>query len=411
MKIILFFFLILFLYCPISNSKEIDSNLNLQKAIEISLEKNPQLKIALAQVDIMKANVKDSKSNYYPRIETRIVIPFVARESGFFLDQLIWDFGRTSNLIKVAKAELESSKYSNDLSTQNIILITITSYFTVLTVQQNLISLEKKFEEQNLKLIKSKALLDLGRITHNDLVRSELDVAKSKIELINAKNNLETSKLNLLNTMGLDQEFKFKIDESAEHELIEIDLDNSINSALEKRPDLKALGANQKAAEANFSISKKEFYPTFFGQTAYRFEGIDATTPAFIAGIGFRFPIFKGFSRFAKMDESRARLKQARLEIETSKTAIVSEIKELYSNIKVDEEKISLTKISKTSAEKNFELAQVRYKLGRASSIELSEADALHTSAKSDYLKSVYDYKIAVAKLKWAVGEINEYAF
>ncbi|MEE9213984.1 MAG: TolC family protein, partial [Thermodesulfobacteriota bacterium] len=309
MKIILFFFLILFLYCPISNSKEIDSNLNLQKAIEISLEKNPQLKIALAQVDIMKANVKDSKSNYYPRIETRIVIPFVARESGFFLDQLIWDFGRTSNLIKVAKAELESSKYSNDLSTQNIILITITSYFTVLTVQQNLISLEKKFEEQNLKLIKSKALLDLGRITHNDLVRSELDVAKSKIELINAKNNLETSKLNLLNTMGLDQEFKFKIDESAEHELIEIDLDNSINSALEKRPDLKALSANQKAAEANFSISKKEFYPTILGRTAYRFKGKDATTPAFIAGVGLRFPIFLGFSRFAKLDESRARLK------------------------------------------------------------------------------------------------------
>lgn len=411
MKIIIFFFLILFLYCPISNSKEIDSNLNLQKAIDISLEKNPQLKIALAQVDIKKATVKDSKSKYFPQIEARLIVPFIGRESGFFLNQLIWDFGRTSNLIKAAKAELQSSKYSNDLSTQNIILKTITSYYTVLTVQQDLQSLEKSFEEQNLKLIKSKALLELGRITNNDLVRSELDVANSKIELINAKNNLETAKLNLMNIMGLDHEFEFKLDESAEYELIEIDLNDSINYALQKRPDLKALSANQKAAESNLYVSKKEFYPRIWGRTAYRFEGEGATTPAFIVGVGLSFPIFNGFSRFAKLDETRAKLKQARLEIETSKTSVVSEIKELYSNIKVDEEKISLTKISKTSAEKNFELSQERYNLGRASSIELSVADAMNTSAKSDYLKSVYDYKIAVAKFKWAVGKINEYAF
>ncbi|TFG76213.1 MAG: hypothetical protein E4H21_06985, partial [Thermodesulfobacteriales bacterium] len=88
--------------------------LTLQEAIGLAIENNPAIEISDATVDISRAGVKNAKSVYYPQISSRIIVPFIGRESGFFLDQLIYDFGRTSNSVKSTKAILKSRKFDRE---------------------------------------------------------------------------------------------------------------------------------------------------------------------------------------------------------------------------------------------------------------------------------------------------------
>src|SRR3989304_2756440 len=93
-----------------SLAQETNGILTLDKALEIALENNPALEASRASVDIMKARVQGARSDLFPQIRSRFIYPFVGTESGVSLDQLIWDFGQTSNIIKEPKSKLKSSE-------------------------------------------------------------------------------------------------------------------------------------------------------------------------------------------------------------------------------------------------------------------------------------------------------------
>ena len=125
----------------------------------------------------------------------------------------------------------------------------------------------------------------------------------------------------------------------------------------------------------------------------------------FIAGVGLKFPIFVGFSRFADVESARGNLKSAKAEMAQRKAAIVSEIKKLYLDLEFSEENIKVTENTKRSAQANLELARERHRLRRAPDVELAEAQALYATTNATYMQSIYNYNIAAARLKRAIGE------
>lgn len=383
--------------------------LTLEEAISLAIQNNPAIEISDATVDISRAGVKNAKSVYYPHISSRIIVPFIGRESGFFLDQLIYDFGRTSNTVKSTKALLKSRKFDRESAEDDIILSTIIGYYTVLSESHIALAMEKKVIESEKRLEQAEGFYKSGRVPQIDVTKAEVTLGNAKLEQIQARNNLEVAKVNLQTTMGLeDDTFEFKLDDSAELMVIPYEVEESIVQALGSRPEIKSLEAQKIAMRANVKASKKEFYPEVFGRTAYRFEGKGAETPGFIAGVGVRFPIFEGFSRFAKVEDSRAHLKRTNAELRSTKAGIVSQIKQLHLDLEFAKENIAVTKRTRDSAEQSLNLATERYNLGRASSVELAEAEALFAVSNAQYMQAIYNYNINVARLERATGEINE---
>jgi len=383
--------------------------LTLEEAIGLAISNNPAIEISDATVDISRAGVKNAKSIYYPQISSRLIVPFIGRESGFFLDQLIYDFGRTSNTVKSTKSLLKARKYDRESTQDDIILSTIIGYYTVLSESHIALAMEKKVIESEKRLEQAEGFYKSGRVPQIDVTKAEVSLGNAKLEQIQAKNNLEVAKVNLQTVMGLeDSSFNFDLEDSAELEVMSYQMEESITQALGSRPELKSLEAQKVAMRANVDASKKEFYPEVFGRTAYRFEGKGAETPGFIAGVGVRFPIFEGFSRFAKVEDSRAHLKRTNAELRSTKAGIVSQIKQLHLDLEFAKQNIAVTKRTRDSAEQSLNLATERYNLGRASSVELAEAEALFAISNAQYMQAIYNYNINVARLERATGEINE---
>ncbi len=105
------------------------------------------------------------------------------------------------------------------------------------------------------------------------------------------------------------------------------------------------------------------------------------------------------------MDESRASLRKIMTEIEIFKHNTIMDIKRLYLDIKYARENIGVTTDGLISAEQTMELTEELYKAGRKSMIDVLEAKSLYSRSKTDNLASIYNYKVALAKLEWATGE------
>jgi outer membrane protein TolC len=383
--------------------------ITLEEAIDIAVANNPAIEISDATVDISRAGVKDAKSAYYPHVSSRIIIPFIGRESGFFLDQLIYDFGRTSNAVKSTKELLKARKFDKESTEEDIILSTIIGYYTVLSERHIALAMEKKVVESEKQLEQAEGFYKSGRVPQIDVTKAEVNLGNARLEQIQARNNLEVAKVNLQTVMGLeDESFNFNLQDSPDITIMSYELEESIIQALGSRAELKSLEAQKAAMRANVKASKKEFYPEIFGRTAYRFEGKGAETPGFIAGVGVKFPIFEGFSRFAKVEDSKANLRRANAELRSTRAGIVSHIKQLYLDLEFAKENIQVTKRTKDSAEQSLNLARERYNLARASSIELAEAEVLYAISYAKHMQAIYNYNINVARLERATGEIDE---
>lgn len=401
--------LISFLLGNIYAQAQEEKVLTLDEAIDLAVANNPTLEISDATVDMSRAGVKNAKSVYYPQISSRIIVPFIGRESGFFLDQLIYDFGRTSNTVKSTKQLLRARKFDRESTEDDIILSTIIGYYTVLSEKHIALAMEKKVVESERRLEQAEGFFKSGRVPQIDITKAEVTLGNAKLDQIAARNNLEVAKVNLQTVMGLeDESFNFALEDSSELTISTYQLEESLVQALGSRTELKSLEAQKAAMKANVDASKKEFYPEIFGRTAYRFEGEGAETPGFIAGVGLRFPIFNGFSRFAKVEDSKANLRRTNAELRSTKAGIVSQIKQLYLDLKFAKENINVTKRTKESAEQSLNLARERYNLARASSVELAEAEALYAISNAKYMQAIYNYNINVARLERATGEIDE---
>jgi outer membrane protein TolC len=382
--------------------------LTLEDAVDTALEKNPGITVSEANIEISKAFVRNMQAPYYPDIYTRIIVPFVGRESGFFLDQMIWDFGRTSNKVKSSKAQLESSKYQKKTTREDIELNTIVSYYTVLSQTHITEAREKKAVEAEKRFERAEGFYKAGRISQIEVTKEEVNLGNSKMELSAARNDLEIAEDSLMTAMGLEGEFNFELVDSLAYNKKDISLEDSIDRALDTRPELKSLKAQEVSMKANVAATKKEFYPLLFGRTAYRFKGEGAETPGFIAGVGLQFPIFDGFSRFANVQDAKAKLMRSQAEMETARVEIAAEVKQLKLDLDLAEENIQITEKTRESAERSFLLAQERYRLERASELELAEAEAIYSSSKAAYMQSIYNYNITAARLERAIGGTDE---
>jgi outer membrane protein TolC len=383
--------------------------LTLDEAIDIAIENNPAIEISDANVDISRAGVKNAKSVYYPLISSRIIVPFIGRESGFFLDQLIYDFGRTSNTVKSSKEMLRARKYDKESAEEDIMLSTIIGYYTVLSERHIALAMDTKVIESEKRLEQAEGFYKSGRVPQIEVTKAEVNLGNARLEQIQARNNLEVAKVNFQTVLGLeDESFNFDLEDSHDVTVMSYELEESITQALGSRAELKSLEAEKAAMAANVQATKKEFYPEIFGRTAYRFEGKGAETPGFIAGVGVKFPIFEGFSRFAKVEDSKANLRRANAELRSTKAGIVTQIKQLYLDLEFAKENIQVTKTTRDSAEQSLNLARERYNLARASSVELAEAEALYAVSNARYMQAIYNYNITVARLERATGEIDE---
>lgn len=404
-QILLITFL-LSLFSISSFAQENDQVLTLDEAIKVALENNPDLLAKNATVDAVQAKVKGAKSLFYPQVGFTFIVPFIGRESGISADQLIWDFGRTPNLVKASRANLESTEFERAATREDVILNTKIAYYTVLSERHIVEAEESSVAENEKRFLQTEGFLRAGRVSRIEVTKAEVNLGNAKLRLINARNDLEIAKMNLARAMGVEGDLNYEFKDELDYKKVDMNLERAINIALEKRPDLKSLQAKEVAVRAELAASEKDIYfPVILGRVAYRFEGEGATGPDFIAGVGLRFDIFKGFSDIAEVNQGRANLRRAQAETESLKQEIILEIKRLYLELKSAEESIGVIKASKASAEGTLKLARERYRLEVGSQIELSEAESLQSSTLANHIQAIYNYKIALAQLERAIGE------
>jgi outer membrane protein len=254
---------------------------------------------------------------------------------------------------------------------------------------------------------------------------SEYDVLRAKVELVNletmqrqAIDGREAARRYLLILLNLPPETAVALTDRLALDLEIYELEESLVTAEDKRPELAQLEWTRLLAEDNVKIARAGDNPSVFFTASYSdyanrftFDFADEWRQQGMLNLSLSWPIFDGFATRNRVSKARSELYKAELRKARLVEGIDAEVRMAYDAVKTAEATVRSQRENVNLAERGLEIAQARYDAGLMSNLEVLDAQAALTQARLGYYQSLRGYALAKLEMRRARGELNEIEF
>ena len=330
--------------------------------------------------------------------------------TGLVATQTIYDFGRTANAVKINKENVASSQENVSLTRLAVILNVDQAFYGVLLNKRLIKVAEDAVKQTQEHLEQGRGFYQAGTQPKIYVTNGEVAFGNAQLALIQASNNYQVAQVTLNTAMGLREGLQYEIEDSLDYKPRVITLEEILNAAYVKRPELLQFKALQRGQEASIKLAKASYYPVLSGNASYlwRSTGYDETFYwDWFLGASLNFPIFSGFSTPAQIEQGKATLRSLQAQEENTKLSIRLEGEQAYLGLKVADEQIRVTEKAVVAAQENYDLASGRYQVGVGSPLEITDAEVSLATARANNIQALYNYKVAEARIEKAMGSFR----
>lgn len=389
-------------------------------------EHNPALKAARTEINVAAETVRQSDAALYPRIDAQGGYTaqleaqamqvngqsLETQQPSYFFGSLginytLYDFGRRNARRAVTRSSLDAVRLGVQQQEQDTVLQAVQNYLAILEAQQNVNAAadELKTVEEHHRV--AQALYDAGSTTRNDLLQAEVRLANARQQLLVRRNTVDNLYLRLNFLTGAPA--------TDRPELIEPSTPSSAQppsteerKALQQRPDLQALREGIRITEQEVQESRTAFYPELFTRLSLDYlENDKLREQAIYSGtVGIKINLFDGFSSTATKSKAIAAQSRAQEQLRLAEEQAKLEIATARNDLQVAFERIAVSKESIRQGEENLRINRDRYQERVGTATEVLDAQTLLTQARTEHYRSIYDYQLAVARLRRAMGEL-----
>jgi outer membrane protein TolC len=329
----------------------------------------------------------------------------------FSLSMPLYDAGQIRTGVNQAKLDYESATLSGDRTRQEVITGIVVAFAGALAAQDHLKDIQQALEtaKANDKMIRSR--YENGLVVKSDVLRAGVRIAGLEQERLNAQSEVDVAMAVLNAAMGAEMDHL--------HQLVPLDKGRSVppgsmeewlQKALDHRPDLKRLKSQERIADEEVKKAKMAYLPSLHLVGSYEMDTEDFSETAnnYTVGLLLRFNLFNGFENEWKVQEASANLQQVRAVIKQFEQGIEVETKRAFLQVQSAFERIKVAQAAVSQAEESLRIVRNRYENGLFTIVDLLDTETALQQARSQYLRSNYDYTVAAAQLHLAVGAMDE---
>jgi outer membrane protein len=327
---------------------------------------------------------------------------------------------------------------------------------------------DQQLENARINLRLAEGQLAVGTVTPIDVGQAEIQVGRSEVQVLQAQNGVETSRMRLLQNMGLrvDQ----PVEPIAELALYEPtwDFEALRSMAAQQNPTLLASQRVREATDLGVSAARSSYFPTLSLSTGWGGFAREASNPDFViaqaqaqtaanisrcvstndlysrladplppidcsglvftdaqrraiidsndqfpfgfqksspsVSLGLSIPIFQGLSRQRNLEAARIQRDDAAQDLRERELALEADLRIALANVRTAYQSALLEERNRDLAERQLTLARERYQVGAITFVELMDAQTVLSQAESDRIVAVFAYHDAVTELEALVG-------
>ena len=410
-------------------------NLSLAQALEIALSENPTIKVAEQQIEVKKISKNEAWQALLPSADFSGSVQYTLLAPVMKLNGMEFKMGadETSTwngqfqvslplfaptvyaTMNLTKSDLLNAVEQSRSSKLDLINQVTKAYYQVILAQDSYDVLCKSLEQAQKNFDVVKSLYELGGTSEYDKISAEVQLRSLNPTVIQARNAVTLSKLQLKVLMGLDPEYDIIISGSLED--YEDRLYNEALSAgsfsLENNTNMRQLKMNETMLNQTLRVQKMNFMPTLALAGTYQLQSMqnadwnvgnyDWVKSSSIV-LSLSVPIFR-MGNFTKIRSTKLQISQLQENMDYTEKQLSIQARSYIDNMKANAEQVASNREAIEQAEKGREIASKRYEIGKGTILELNNSEVSLTQAKLTYSQSIYNYLAAKADLDKVLGD------
>lgn len=326
------------------------------------------------------------------------------------------------NSIKRSNYDLLSSQEDLNNFKDNIALTVAMDYLQILLNKELVTATENQLEITKQQIVKTQKLVDAGSVARGSLLQIEAQAANEELQLINIKNQLETSILNITQLLELKTPEGFQVfvpDIALDtNTLVTGNINEIYEVAVGTRPEVKSSQYKLMASEYDLKIaqggrsprlSMSNSFSTGYSDIRKKMLGVDPATLQPIYGnysfadqfndninygIGFslNIPILNGWQVNKNISNSRLAILNSEYALEGTKKTLYKNIQKAYTDAVAAMKKYNASLKAVASTQESFRYTEQKFNVGMVTPVDYNAAKTQLLNAQSDMSQSKYEF-------------------
>lgn len=406
--------------------------LSIIDCVALAFKKSPKIRREKYNLDIAKSNLGIAKSQYFPTLGAGVGFTYQRNSDGIYYDkryrdlpqvgvrvsQLIYNFGKTTAFIKMEEFNKIAAEYEFMDSLCYTLFDIKAKYYNLLqakallNIAKNNVDINEKF----LEIAKTK--------TEPDIATAELNLSEAKIKYIEAENTYNNAKYDLSNAMYIDSQPDYEIENtptftynddfaynSKQHVEVKpfeayvfpFKMSDALDIAYKSSPDLQVLINTKHAMEQSLKYVKRTYLPDLTADVGYGLNHTNFTNNNSLT-IGVNLTTNVNLMELKhSIKGADAQVHLADNEINLFKKDLQYELLRAFNNVDRAKKQVPTARTEVEQSLKNLEIVEKKYRSDVLNYVALQDARKDYIRALNSYIKSVYNYNIALIQVEMAM--------
>lgn len=408
-----------------------ESKITLQKAVDIALKNNIQIKQSTISVQNSELILQQSKNNKLPSVNgfTGLStnfgrgIDFITNSYtnqtntnnnlGLNADVIIYQGNLLQNTIKRNELDLKATQQDMSAMKDNIALQVVLSYLNILNFEDQLTIAQSQSEITKLQIDRTEKLVRAGSLPQSNVFDLKAQLANEETTIVNSQSSLETAKLTLLQLMNDPNIDTIALDRisinTPSNEANGATATQVYETAEKYQPAIKAADLRIESNIVGIKIAESAFKPTlsFSGGlgSGYGSAGKDIITREKIGyfnqlnnnfaqnvGLNLNIPIFNKYANKTRLQQSNLQKINTELSAQSARQTLRQNIEQAYVNMNNAAKRFDALTIQVAALEESFRAADSRFNAGAIDFVSYNLQKTNLDKAKANQIQAKYDF-------------------
>ena len=405
--------------------------LTLDQALEIALLESNTIKIADMTVEKTGYAQKGSYASLYPNVNISGSYQRTLQKQVMVMDMggqpMEIKVGRDNNISTSASASMplvnaplwESLKLSGmdvELAVEQarssklgMVKQVKQAFYAVLLAQKSLDVVTQVYENAQKNYEKTEQRFNVGKASEVERLRAQVTMMNAEPNVSSAANAVLLATWQLKAVMGIDL--------GTEVEVVG-DLNDYINEMLAPYVSEDDLSSNSalmqfdiqdRMLESTIRMQKKQYLPTLAASINYNYSamGDDKLSwfPSSTAALSLSVPVFDGFQKRYTIKQSQVAKSMLELQREDTERSLRIGIRNYNDQMALCIKNYEAANATVAIAQKSYDISEKMYEVGKATLVELNDAQTALQQAQLTQAQAVYNFMVAKASLDELIGK------
>lgn len=422
------------MWSNISEAQQAQDSLiiTLEQAIEIALEESNSVKIADLTIEKSGYAKKGTYAALYPNItasgsyQRTLKKQVMAMDFGGqsmeisvgkwnnvnagisasmpLINAQLWQALKLSALdVEIAVEQARSSKIAMISQVKQ-------SFYAVLLAQQVYDVYSNVYENAAKNFEHTEHLYNTGKASEYEYLRAQVNVKNAEPSVYSSLMAIDLAIWQLKAVMGVDLSEKIGVAGEIDQYKEVMMLYNTCNEvSLENNSTLAQLQLQSQQLERTIKMTKYQYIPTLAASFSYNYIAMGDDfkfkwNPYSVVGLSLNIPIFDGFSKHNSIKQYKSTQDILQLNIEDTERNLRIALKNFENQIATYMKNYTAAESTLEVAQRSYDIAERMYELGKATLLELNDAQLALVQAQLTMSQAVYNFMVTKASIEELAG-------